>query len=204
MSYYNSVPESSINYSYCFKHKVFNEIELEKIIKYCNALEKTKANVREAEVGGKTEKVDTRIRVSDISWLTFDIESKWIFDRIAENINSLNDEFYQHDLFGFHAIQYAEYNSEQLGKYDYHMDMHMFPAISDNHLSRKLSASLLLNNIFEGGEFEINTGGASKKVSELVAGTIVVFPSYVIHRVKPVTKGIRRSLAVWCVGPKFR
>lgn len=204
MLHYNTLPVSSINYPYCFKHKVFNQVELEKIIIYCDALEKTKANIRETEVGKNTEKFDSTTRVSDISWITIDAESKWIFDRIAEKIDSLNHEFYQHDLFGFNAIQYAEYNFKQLGKYDYHMDMHMFPSTSDNNMPRKLSASLLLNNTFEGGEFEINTGGGGEKVSELVAGTIIVFPSYLIHRVKPVTKGIRRSLTVWCVGPKFK
>ena len=200
MLHYNTLPVSSINYPYCFKHKVFNQVELEKIIIYCDALEKTKG-----EISNKNSfAVDKELRISDISWVNLNTESKWIFDRIAENIDSLNNEFFQHDLYGFNEIQYAEYDSKQLGKYDYHMDMAMSPSMSDNNMSRKLSMSLLLNNTFKGGEFEFNISNLDTPISELVAGTIVVFPSYLIHRVKPVTEGIRLSLTAWCVGPKFK
>lgn len=200
MLYYNPLSVSSITYPYCFKQEVFSPTELKKIIKYCNTLEKTKAKIID-----RTEIVNNdELRTSDIGWITLNTESKWIFDRLAENIDSLNNEFYQYDLFGFNAIQYAEYNSEQLGKYNYHIDMSLFPTIPESGMTRKLSASLLLNDTFEGGEFEINLANEDTKVSELVAGSIIAFPSYVIHRVKPVTKGIRRSLTVWCVGPKFK
>lgn len=200
MLYYNPLSVSSTNYPYCFRHEVFNATELKKIIKYCNTLEKTKG-----EISNKNSfAVDKELRISDISWVNLNTESKWIFDRIAENIDSLNNEFFQHDLYGFNEIQYAEYDSKQLGKYDYHMDMAMSPSMSDNNMSRKLSISLLLNNTFKGGEFEFNISNLDTPISELVAGTIVVFPSYLIHRVKPVTEGIRRSLTAWCVGPKFK
>ena len=200
MLYYNPLSVSSITYPYCFKQEVFSPTELKKIIKYCNTLEKTKAKIID-----RTEIVNNdELRTSDIGWITLNTESKWIFDRLAENIDSLNNEFYQYDLFGFNAIQYAEYNSEQLGKYNYHIDMSLFPTIPESGMTRKLSASLLLNDTFEGGEFEINLANEDTKVSELVIGSLIAFPSYVIHRVKPVTKGIRRSLTVWCVGPKFK
>ncbi|MBI4521691.1 MAG: 2OG-Fe(II) oxygenase, partial [Gemmatimonadetes bacterium] len=35
-------------------------------------------------------------------------------------------------------------------------------------------------------------------------GQAFLFPSYIGHRVTPVTRGIRRSLVTWCVGPAFR
>ena len=35
-------------------------------------------------------------------------------------------------------------------------------------------------------------------------GTLVAFPSYVMHRVTPVTSGTRKSLVAWVAGPKFR
>jgi len=200
MLYYNPLSLSSINYPYCFRHQVFNATELQKIIKYCNTLEKITG-----QIGNENDlTVNTELRISDISWINPNTESKWVFDRIAENIDSLNKEFFQHDLYGFSEIQYAEYDSKQLGKYDYHMDMTISPSLSDNNMPRKLSASLLLNDTFEGGEFEFNVSNFDVPILELVAGTIVVFPSYLIHRVKPVTKGIRRSLTVWCVGPKFK
>jgi PKHD-type hydroxylase len=56
---------------------------------------------------------------------------------------------------------------------------------------------------YDGGQLELRDG------DEIVsgprdAGTIVAFPSWVIHRVTPVTRGLRRSLVVWVGGPPFR
>ena len=38
----------------------------------------------------------------------------------------------------------------------------------------------------------------------LPKGSIVVFPSFVWHRVKPITKGSRYSLVVWNLGDPFK
>ena len=34
-------------------------------------------------------------------------------------------------------------------------------------------------------------------------GSMIIFPSHIWHRVKPVTKGIRKSLVGWIVGNPF-
>ncbi len=68
--------------------------------------------------------------------------------------------------------------------------------------TRKLSMSIVLNSDFEGGDFEINMDG--KKSPRLEKGSIIVFPSFMEHRVAPVTKGIRYSLVTWFVGPPFK
>ena len=68
--------------------------------------------------------------------------------------------------------------------------------------------SILLNNNYEGGEFqfaiynkekcEIHTPEFNK------TGSVIVFPSDMEHRVTPVTKGTRYSLVIWFLGPPFR
>jgi PKHD-type hydroxylase len=71
---------------------------------------------------------------------------------------------------------------------------------------RKLSLSLLLNEPkeFRGGEFQLNLGNESQaETIEFDRGTMVAFPSYIIHRVAPVYEGIRKALVVWVTGPKF-
>ena len=35
-------------------------------------------------------------------------------------------------------------------------------------------------------------------------GKLILFPSYVLHEVKPVTKGERYSLVAWITGPQFK
>ena len=58
---------------------------------------------------------------------------------------------------------------------------------------------------FEGGEFEINQGTETNPmVTDTKKNRAIVFPSWTIHRVKPVIKGVRKSLVIWVVGPKFK
>jgi PKHD-type hydroxylase len=85
------------------------------------------------------------------------------------------------------------------------MDMSM-GSIETNYIEhRKLSLTLALNDTFKGGEFCINKGKEDNCDSFVVKkGRIVLFPSFMIHKVAPVTMGTRRSLVVWVLGPKFK
>ena len=65
---------------------------------------------------------------------------------------------------------------------------------------RKISFVLWLNDNFEGGEFEFHNSHIKDNVIIPSIGTIVCFPSWVMHRVKPVTKGTRYSAVSWLVG----
>jgi PKHD-type hydroxylase len=61
--------------------------------------------------------------------------------------------------------------------------------------------SIILNSDYEGGDFEMR--GLKDKVPRLEEGSIIVFPSFLEHRVTPVTEGIRYSLVTWFVGPPY-
>ena len=74
-------------------------------------------------------------------------------------------------------------------------------------MPRKLSFSLQLSedDSYEGCDLEIF--GGSTRVPMAVPrarGTLVAFPSYVMHRVTPVTRGTRKALVFWAGGPRFR
>ena len=73
---------------------------------------------------------------------------------------------------------------------------------------RKLSMTVLLNDNYEGGEFQFATLNNEKCKIDTpkfnTTGSIVVFPSDMEHRIAPVTKGIRYSLVVWFLGPPFK
>ena len=82
---------------------------------------------------------------------------------------------------------------------------------------RKVSATCQLTDIseYEGGELEFDTRSYSPEKRDedkhvispkelLSKGSIVVFPSFVWHRVKPVKKGIRYSLVLWNLGYPFK
>ena len=61
---------------------------------------------------------------------------------------------------------------------------------------------------FEGGdlEFEISGPHAEERnvTHHLKYADAIFYPSYVWHRVKPVTSGIRKSLVGWVRGPQWK
>jgi PKHD-type hydroxylase len=98
----------------------------------------------------------------------------------------------------FQPAQLGRYKSG--GHFTWHIDT--APPDADN-TQRKLSAVLLLNDgsEYEGGELELDVGGNQAPIK--TAGSVVVFPSFVRHRVAPVISGVRYSAVCWALGPSF-
>ena len=96
--------------------------------------------------------------------------------------------------------QIGRYKSADEGHYDWHMDS----APPKDGVQRKLSISILLADPsdFEGGELQFK-GMEDRKILTK-QGSIVVFPSFIEHKVAPVTKGVRYSAVTWASGPSFR
>jgi PKHD-type hydroxylase len=146
---------------------------------------------------------DEHARCSRLAWLRPDLlETAWLFARIAHAAQDANARFWQYDLWGFHdELQYTFYDGARAGHFTWHQDR------SDATLrpQRKLSVVLLLSDPGEygGGDFEI-FDGFPVAVKAKAAGTLLVFPSFMQHRVSPVTWGERRSIVGWLCGPKFR
>ena len=117
---------------------------------------------------------------------------------------------YEFDLNGFEAIQYTVYNEEGEQRYDLHMDTILGTDKSmDLPETRKLSLSMVLSDPseYEGGKFQLQTGSPEEDklmTVEQLKGRVIGFPSFLLHRVSPVTKGTRKSLVVWVEGPKFK
>jgi len=194
-----------ITYPYTWWDGLFTPSELDDIMEYCDIQGTERSNT----VTPDGESPNEEIRRSNVRFHTPNNDTMWIFDRFNEVINQINDRFYGFDLIGYDSFQYGEYSAEEHGKYDWHMDTILGIGRGDNMiLTRKLSLSLLLNQPdedFEGGEFEINQGDQSCPYApEFEKGRIIAFPSFMIHRVKPVTSGTRKSIVIWVSGPKFR
>lgn len=85
------------------------------------------------------------------------------------------------------------------GKYVAHTDT--FHQHSDE--TRKITALAILNDDFEGGKFFIQTSH-EKVYPPQKKGTVIIFPSFMMHGVEPVTKGVRHSVVTWLVGPYFK
>lgn len=198
MSIYNFAPMASMDHNCPFVtwENAFTEEELDKIVEYCdNNLEITKSTLDgDQESSG-------HIRISDTGWLSINQDSAWIYDRLAYVARKLNAQFYNFDLFGFvEDMQYTIYNGEHSGHYTWHMDIS-----AASPAPRKFTLILQLSNTndYEGGEIQILNSFAESVVTKQ-RGLIAAFPSWVMHRVTPVTKGTRKTLVVWVSGPQFK
>jgi len=176
----------------------FTDEEVDKLIEHCNTLKFDKATV-----GSDAENTTiTRIRESKVAWLDNTQESGWIYDRMAYIARNLNGQFYKFDLYGFSEhMQFTVYEEDANSHYTWHIDC----GVGNSSPPRKLSLVVQLTDPaeYEGGELEIFTSNEPTKV-EKKKGMVVAFPSYVLHRVTPITKGTRRSLVVWVTGPAFK
>ena len=155
----------------------------------------------EAKVGmGKPEGgLDIKKRITSISWIPFKDMPEMYKDIESTMLKANNNHF------GFEGMQLTEpaqfTHYLEGGFYDWHMDndvqgKHQQPV-------RKISMTLLLSDpaTFEGGELEIMSKG---KTAKLKQGQAIFFASWLQHRVKPVTKGERKSLVMWFGGPPFK
>ncbi len=70
---------------------------------------------------------------------------------------------------------------------------------------RKLSLSLQLSDParYQGCDLELSYGDGVQQAPRS-RGTVIAFPSYVLHRVTPIASGTRKSLVIWASGPDFR
>lgn len=138
-------------------------------------------------------------RNSHVTFVQPSSESKWLFDKLGAIIAQANQVHYRMELFGFsEPLQIAAYGPGQ--KYDWHLD------IGNGKVSiRKLSVVIQLSDPaeYEGGGLTIMSSKVPFEFPK-TRGTVIIFPSYVLHRVPEVTSGLRHSLAAWIGGPPFR
>lgn len=178
-----------------FNLDVFNESECEAIISVGKQKNLQKANVNKGQPQGI---VDSKYRDSNICWLD-ETELGWVYDRLIPVVTQANEQFYKFDLYGFtEQLQFTEYAAPS-GYYNYHMDK-VF-----NAMPRKLSMVVQLTdeNSYSGGDLQILTGDNPESLNRK-RGTVLFFPSYMLHRVTPVTEGTRHSLVTWFSGPPFK
>ena len=143
----------------------------------------------------------TKIFVSQmfVFFVSPDNDTRWIFEKFNWVIDQINTNWYGFDLEGYSNFQYTEYNADVVG----HYDTHMVCFFGQTGLWRKLSLTVPLNDDYEGGEFQIQPGHAPEVLPQK-AGRVIAFPSFLLHRVTPVTKGVRKSIVIWVVGPMFK
>jgi len=157
-------------------------------------------------------------RNSDLVWLN----DTWIYKELHPYIHKANkDAGWNFEWDRSESMQFTKYKLNQY--YDWHCDSWDKPYDRKNvnhpehNKIRKLSMTCQLTDgsEYEGGELEFDFRNYDPHMREeikhlrqakeiLPKGSIIVFPSFVWHRVKPVTKGVRYSLVMWNLGYPFK
>jgi predicted 2-oxoglutarate/Fe(II)-dependent dioxygenase YbiX len=89
------------------------------------------------------------------------------------------------------------------GRYTGHMDTMLTNKPDNLRECRKLTVLAFLNDNFKGGRFFFQLG-SEKVYPPQAKGTVLVFPSFLVHGVEDVEEGERYSVLTWMVGPWFR
>lgn len=147
--------------------------------------------------------MNKEIRSSELGWYYPEQNNQDIWQKIEKTVRHVNAHYFGFDLTGmYEPAQLGLYKAEDQGHYNWHVDA----GVSTEVAPRKLSMVLQLNDPseFEGGMLEVKIDRDVPATLELKRGRAWFFPSYMLHRVTPVTKGIRRSFVLWVGGPEFK
>lgn len=174
---------------------VFSEDELDRLERYCDGLFLEKGGLGQLPRGQS----DAAIRVTDTAAIQGRQEIIWFFERLAAIVRTINDRSFRFDLRGmFEAPQFLVYRDNEGGHYDWHIDL-------GREAPRKLSLTIQLTEPtrYQGCELQFNIGTQTVSTPN-GRGTVVAFPSYMVHRVTPITSGVRKAIVAWITGPEFK
>lgn len=126
---------------------------------------------------------------------------KWVYDRMMSRLTNVNKKYWNFRLPKHResklveVVQFALYNSSDRGEYNWHQDTGIYGRTAMRTISGVVQLSSPED--YEGGKLQINDFHQNVYDAPSEQGNGVLFQSYLIHRVMPVSKGVRRSLAFW-------
>jgi PKHD-type hydroxylase len=184
-------------FDYCWLDNYLNNKDIKKINKF---IEKNFDDFENKEHHATHNNKSVKNTITKL--INFE-KIKKIIPNIQETIHYLNREYFGYDIYNLSShenVNHNIYSSKQNGSYDWHTD-----ASKKSKIDIKLTALINLSEEkFEGGNFLIFNGTPYEVLELRNPGTIVVFKSYLNHKVEPVTLGIRKSLTFFIQGPNFK
>ena len=157
------------------------------------------------EIASTIDGNNPKTRSSKVKWIHQTPDWWWLYEKLSNMTIEANNSLWNFDLISIpEPIQYTEYLATNKGHYDWHADIG--PGILSK---RKVSITVQLSHPseYEGGNLEIFRGGSMEgpfEKAEKNQGCVFIFPSYTMHRVTPITKGIRKSFVLWLGGGHYR
>lgn len=181
--------------NYYYYSKGINDEDIAKIIQVSKKYQVIDGTISDG--------LDSTYRKSKIIWIPLNDETQFIYDKIVFLLKDANKNMWNFNITNIiDKLQLSEYEGdnrqEEQGHYDWHMDF------GENNSTRKISLTVQLSNEndYENGDLEFMVHRTILKAPR-EKGSVIIFPSYLTHRVTNVTKGKRKSLVFWIHGPPF-
>ena len=171
----------------------FTAAEVDAIMRHGDALALEKATIAAGS--------DTAIRITEVAWIARRAELAWLYERIEKLTLDINQRYFKFDIYGLvENLQYTVYREDAGGHYEWHVDRG-----TNTVEPRKISISIQLSEpgSYQGCDLELR-GGTQVDTAPRGCGTLLAFPSFMLHRVTPIRSGTRKSLVAWVAGPEFR
>lgn len=189
------VNEATSDLTFWYYNDVLNHQDCDIIISSCRNVEKEKATI------GESNKllIDESIRKVGKVLLPTHKGIGAILSAVGINANAQRWKF---DINDANQCEFLHYPSGG-GRYKGHIDTFLSNLPENLANCRKLTVLAFLNDDFKGGKFFLQTG-SERFYPPQEKGTILVFPSFMLHGVEDVEEGERFSAVCWLVGPWFK
>jgi|688.fasta_scaffold368629_1 PKHD-type hydroxylase len=183
---YTEIP--LIMHNYFSYNNVFTKEECIDIINNCNNY-----------IENQTSNIEINMKMC---YLLPNEKNNFIYERIRKLVIETNIKIWNYNLYDFgEPIKFLEYNEKNNSHFKIHNDI----GIEQGWQTfRKLTIIVQLTdeNTYEGCELMIQNGDKLVNTNKN-QGSIIIFPSFMMHQVTPIKKGIRNSLVLWAYGPPF-
>lgn len=130
----------------------------------------------------------------------YDNENEWIWQRMQNFVKLANSDFYKFKILYIDNLNVKEYKKDDFFKW--HTDIN----VRELFALRKISIVIFLsdNNDYEGGNllFNVNDETETPEI-DMEQGSMIMFPSFQIHKVSNIKIGTRKTLIAWIYGDSF-
>jgi len=186
------------NYDWWFWEEHFDKETIKTLIDLC---ENNIVGKQDDKFAAHDKKGNIK-KSSDVYWVLWKTLKPVLGDFIDQALWTLNHKFgyITHNYGDYEYVLYNTYSSKNKGKYDWHND-------TANDVTFDIKGTLLIDISeapYKGGEFKIFHQEEETVKQFKRPGDALLFKSHMHHKVEPVTKGTRKSLAFFLTGPKFR
>ena len=189
---------------WCYWNSIFSPEECNEIIRSAKKLPSSGATI-----GINSNPADSSFRRSIVRWIDVNTnpEFTWMIDKLWKIQINVNKDWFGFNVTHLPPVQFTEYEESYQGEYKLHQDVFW---LTDKSSHRKVSLVIQLTDPreYEGGRLSFENVTHYPSDADYAAmktrGTAIAFPSFIYHKLEPVTKGTRYSLVAWFEGPKFQ